>query len=594
MKTTLRSVVAQDQRYSELFNEAKSLSLGIADNPLGKWVLIPYFTDHSPAHLQAVEDLLDRLIFGGSSDRATFTPTPEEAMYLLSAVWLHDIGMYYGILPNEDAEVDDVNWEQVRDDHEMRSGRYIQQEWKLNCTWAAEQKVFLSAICKYHRRKHRLDRFHPSIIRDGSDNPVRLLELAALLRLADACHVDQSRSPADLRVQFHSMGMPPISRLHWQLPMQVSGVDFQHASRTIRPYIFLPEGQQRGTIKIDYAPLADTVVKHLEDELSSVDACLKRYSNVGFQFVEPNLLEADYLYETDGLLLSIWPLLLERVVSPSEAASLVATLVQTCVRHRVALPKKQISEIITRAKELQPYNVLLLRLARDVEVSMADEQGAGCAALVAKCKEQYLLRRVMACDAVAKSAMETVESNAVLIVSAYSHNVMTFVRNRRYSHGKVLVVRVDGTEPHSIAEAGYQRLLKELDDDRIPFRTVDLAGLPSALRHPEFRQVPIWCLLGCYGVIDETHVLAPVGSETVAVVAKANGAKVAILAESEKVAAGDELSGTLEELARNATVEVQLTDGPRPYKALRPNIDVLTKSMVEFELIGPVQTVNES
>ena len=66
--------------------------------------MIPFFTDHGPAHCHGVEDLLNRIIFPpelNPDDPRMLVPTPEEAMYLLAAAWVHDIGMIYGLFPGE-------------------------------------------------------------------------------------------------------------------------------------------------------------------------------------------------------------------------------------------------------------------------------------------------------------------------------------------------------------------------------------------------------------------------------------------------------------------------------------------------------------
>jgi hypothetical protein len=170
---------------------------------------------------------------------------------------------------------------------------------------------------------------------------------------------------------------------------------------------------------------------------------------------------------------------------------------------------------------------------------------------------------------------------------------MTFIRKRTYPQGKVVVVRIDGTEPASIAEAGYQRLIKELDAARVEFTTVELAGLPAVVRRLVRDADEAWYLPGCFGVIDKKHVLAPVGSEAIAVVAKSCGARVAILAEIEKVAMGDELSRTLDELIGDALIEVRVDGDCVEHSRMHSKLDVLKNS--EFDtIVGPDELVNES
>ena len=69
-------------------------------------MLMPFYTDHGEGHCQRVEEIVDQIVLGPPGarhavDDHAFVPTPEEATYLLSAIWLHDIGMIYGIFPDE-------------------------------------------------------------------------------------------------------------------------------------------------------------------------------------------------------------------------------------------------------------------------------------------------------------------------------------------------------------------------------------------------------------------------------------------------------------------------------------------------------------
>ena len=93
--------MALDPMCAQRVDEALRLARGLFEEGHG-FVPLPYFTPHKESHAEAVEKILDQIIWGGGQlgDR-DFVPTPEEAMYLVSAAWLHDIGMMYGIFPGE-------------------------------------------------------------------------------------------------------------------------------------------------------------------------------------------------------------------------------------------------------------------------------------------------------------------------------------------------------------------------------------------------------------------------------------------------------------------------------------------------------------
>ena len=194
---TLREMVRLNPVCAQRFDEALRLANGLFKRD--DCIQLPYYTPHDATHCEAVEKYLNQIIWGSAEiGPCDFLPTPEEAMYLLSAAWLHDIGMLYGIFHGENAE--DLAYHAsrihtVRNEHEMRSLKYIQNEWHLECWPSSQAKTWLSNICAFHRRHRPIGEFEPvQILSELDGRPIRLVVLAALLRLADACHEDQSRA----------------------------------------------------------------------------------------------------------------------------------------------------------------------------------------------------------------------------------------------------------------------------------------------------------------------------------------------------------------------------------------------------------------
>lgn len=204
---TLRECVYMDQVCTWRFSQALELSKYLYRLE-GNRQLMPFYTDHGPPHCERVEAIIDQILFGSpgdyvSLDHGAFIPSPEEAAYLLSAIWLHDIGMIYGIFPDETLTGLDIDWEQYRDKHELRSVEYICTQWHQNRDhWREHQQIALGQICIYHRRRHSLATMALAHSRGSDGQPIRFRELAALLRLGDACHVDQTRVPMELRNLF--------------------------------------------------------------------------------------------------------------------------------------------------------------------------------------------------------------------------------------------------------------------------------------------------------------------------------------------------------------------------------------------------------
>lgn len=187
---TLRGVIESldNSEYKERFGEAEQLARSIMSEE-GHHIPLPHFTKHDLSHCEAVERNLDQMIWGGGRlGQRDFDPTPEEALYLLSAAFLHDLGMWYGILDGEDinAPPDYERAETLRNEHEERTVTFIHEKWQMNCGWNDNQKARLSGVCAFHRRRHTISDFDPVSEIGDQQEPIRLVVLAALLRMVSA------------------------------------------------------------------------------------------------------------------------------------------------------------------------------------------------------------------------------------------------------------------------------------------------------------------------------------------------------------------------------------------------------------------------
>ena len=205
----LRSVLVLSPYCRDRFAEAEKLAYGIFEDSEGRYVPLPFYTSHGITHCQAVEALLDEILSGSADPNKSFIPNADEAMFLLSGAWVHDIGMMYGIFRGEQAGDLANNPDYcatLRNQHEVRTSGHLLHEWHIECQWNEDHKAILANICHFHRKKNNIDDCVPTVITGKTTGePVRIKVIAALLRIADACHVDRSRVPGSLCALYNSL-----------------------------------------------------------------------------------------------------------------------------------------------------------------------------------------------------------------------------------------------------------------------------------------------------------------------------------------------------------------------------------------------------
>ena len=578
MLTNLRGYVDQDPTCKEKFEEAEKLAKSLFDLKKEGKKMIPFFTDHTIAHMAKVEDNLDRIVCAPGMDGNAFIPSPEEAMYLLSACWLHDVGMIYGIFDGENSQGPDVDWNGLRNTHEERTAKYLTQRWQQHCSWSSTEKTYLAEFCIYHRQRYLLADMEPAEINGRSGKAVRLRELAAILRLADACHVDESRAPVDLKNLFDSFGMPAISQDHWGIPRLIHGVEFDHRSHTIPLHCLLPPPKRYGTATIDFQGVIDRVVGGLKAELSTVIPWLSGYSNTDFKNVEAKIVRPKSLADPEGHMMEMWPSIIKMFSSASETACMVAALVKAACRDCSEVPKKKIYEILDMALYVHPYNFLIRGLDAEMRQLLSKECSVGD---VKRCKERYLKEREERCVQVARQARRVISDGDVIVVSGYSRTLLTLLTEQLVGHGgKVLIVKCPATSPGLIARDGNARLLDELRKSGLSCIHLENGSLVEILQNFRRTGQPVKVLLAAQGVFNGGEVLAAVGSSLISLAAKAVGFPVYILAEPEKRISDDETRRKMEQLLKEQADWLIHTDadGDKPAE-IAAQVDCLMPDM---------------
>ena len=523
----------QDEHSSVLFDQARRLSLSLFDPNVPGRLIVPFFTDHGPSHFQKVAEILNRLLFPvppESLDSRAFLPTPEEAMYLLAATWLHDIGMIYGIFDDERSKAPNIDWELYRGEHERRSTRYIQEKWYADCGWSREEKLFLSQICLLHRKSYPLGQMEPTEF-TGRLGRVRLRELAALLRIADACHIDETRAPADMKNRFEAIGMPVDAKEHWGLPKIIHDIPFDHSEKTIHLHCFIPPDQRYGTVTISFQPVVDRVVDSVQEELDTVIPYLTNYSNTSYKTVNA-IVEHPGAIDPDAYLCDMWPCMLSMVSSGSAVASMVGAILLATLKQARNVPPQEIRDILARAIDVHRYNVLVHRLNQEMERFL--DRNANVSE-VREYLEAFGPRTLEASQHVAGLARDLIQNDDVVVIYGYSNAVMTALTAQPRTHNAlVLVVKCYRMEPSVCVRDENDRVVNELQMSRLHYQIVEMASLDGVFASLRQQGKHVKVLLGTRGVLENGDVLSTVGHSQIALAARDAHVEIVIVGETRK------------------------------------------------------------
>jgi len=215
---------------------------------------IPYFTTHGPLHNETIIDLLTKLI--PDSMNPQFSEL--ESYLLLVGAWLHDVGMLDLDFFREQYRPADV-----RAQHHERSARWL-VHYAVELGLSAAETDVVAYLVKMHRKKENIEHC-PDRMFVGSQR-VRTRLAAALLRLADALHIDETRAPLKEYSLYRMTGMPAEAKFHWVKARAVQGIELNLTQGLIKVQIGVPVDSGEG----EFRPLADFIRQEIESELETV------------------------------------------------------------------------------------------------------------------------------------------------------------------------------------------------------------------------------------------------------------------------------------------------------------------------------------
>ena len=594
-KLPLRKLVSENQVCLEKFHEA--FKLAVNKFKLEKHVALPYFTPHGIDHCARLEIFLNKIIWRneklGDQD---FIPSPEEAMYLLSSVWLHDIGMMYGILDNEKPQdLQDVQLKfEVREEHEVRSVRYIVDHWNLCGNWTPDEKELLANICLYHRKKYDIASFDPVYEKSSLGfEDSRLAVLAALLRLADACHVDCTRSPAALMNFYLSIGISEDHAVHWNRAGLITDVIFDHANRNIVISSRCPAKHDFFGGYFDLQEVVNIVKDGILEELKSVQSILLPWSNIFFTNVTSSNRSIRALeFRSKELFLSLWPYLLQTPCSSTEAAS---SLIQMLKFSLNSSNKNYISEtrsIVEKIHDSRPFDFMIDSIYRKI-IEWADETPVGsthCSKMHRELTEQ---QRMITSnfESIVKEAISCIDENDYLFIFGHSLNIEELLIRLP---SKIKLYIIDCFSPISDTAKSSENIkvtniAKTAGFDSEDIKFIQLYSFPSILRmliKNKDVQSPsnIKLLLGTHGICKNGDILSKVGSELITMTAKRYGAMVIALSSKSKIIPDDVNVDTLLGSERLLSTGIYKINPDLSIPFIEPKMDVVTKDMLDVLL----------
>lgn len=182
----LRKLLEDNQNYFVKFNNITEKVTNVSGRIN---TFFPTYTNHDVQHVKYVEKYANMII----PDEIKEDLNIEEIFFLLCGIWLHDMGMLFKddelLKYNEKSKDEKEKFTiAIRESHNIRSETYINEySDELGLSWP-EAKI-IGQIAKGHRQ---ID-LHDVDDDNYNGSNIRVSFLSAIVRLADECHVDESR-----------------------------------------------------------------------------------------------------------------------------------------------------------------------------------------------------------------------------------------------------------------------------------------------------------------------------------------------------------------------------------------------------------------
>jgi translation initiation factor 2B subunit (eIF-2B alpha/beta/delta family) len=523
-----------------------------------------------------------------------FDPSPEEAMYLLSGVWLHDIGMWHGIFDSDhpDELGDTRRVVKLRREHELRTARYIIDKWGKGHNWSDDERTLLSNICVFHRRHHPIKSFDPYKTKGRyADEAVRFAILAALLRLADACHVDKSRAPAPVMRLYMSLGMPKDAACHWKKAELIREVSFDHVSREVVLTAHYPPKVDFDLGEFDLGEVGEIVCRNVEEELRSVQQILLPYRNTSFWEVKHDRHYITALGSRQRRqCLALWPYLLSKPCSASEAAAALVKMLLLGTeegeegRNLGGAWRRKVFQIMNNSEKSRPVDFMIRNLCISVEKLLSKlAENAKSANKLKRYLKRFMKSIEKNSEKLVGHALRVIGHDDVLVLYGHSRNIVLLLKNIDKKHSLYIVDCYRPLDGHQVLDEN-KKIIRSVENSGFAnkYRFLQLESLAEALGELKRKKAPCKVLLGTHGRLKNGDLLCKVGSHIIAATAKRFGAEVVAFCEKAKflvnsikddqIAGADKIFSSEDEKLHPQLLNV-------PYVA--PKMDRVPKTLVD-------------
>ena len=186
----------------------------------------PQYTSHGEDHCERMFAKLDDIVPAEEKRKLS----AYENFLLACAIWLHDVGMailksdapsFQAMATPDLAALTSDFRKEIRRTHNIRSSKFV-NDFGSQMSLIKEERDVVAQLCLAHRKEYDLHSL-PKEWRIG-DADMRPRLLAALLRLADACDLDNRRASLLIYEILDLRRVAPDSALHYEGHFSISGV----------------------------------------------------------------------------------------------------------------------------------------------------------------------------------------------------------------------------------------------------------------------------------------------------------------------------------------------------------------------------------